>query len=144
MIAVEAIDAPFMIDTATSPVVPFLHKRSALPSPLKSPVPARVQASGTLPTSTDDVIVVPFIRKTTTSPVDVFRQTMSALPSPLKSPTPPTAQAVGMVVTSVDDAIATDVGVPVSVEMIVSPVDVLRHNMSLRPSPLKSPEPATA
>src|SRR6188474_437428 len=77
---------PFISHMARSPVVVFVQNRSALPSPLKSPVPLIFQAGGTVPTLAPPPAALPFMNHIERSPVAVFDQKMSALPSPLKSP----------------------------------------------------------
>src|SRR5436190_2076901 len=91
--AAEAIVVPFMNQIATSPVVVLRHRMSALPSPLKSPMPSIVQAVGTLPKPPLDEIDAPFISQTATLPL-LSRHRRSPLPSPLKSPVPAIVQLV--------------------------------------------------
>ena len=70
----------------TSPLL-LRHKKSVLPSPLKSAKPLMVQLEGMTPRSDDWAIAAPFISQTFTSP-SLLRQTISASPSALKSPVP--------------------------------------------------------
>src|SRR3981189_2377585 len=75
--------APFMNQIAVLPLV-SRHKRSALPSPLKSPVPTIDQAAGTTPSPPDDATAAPS-RSHTARLRLASRQRMSPFPSPLKS-----------------------------------------------------------
>src|ERR1700691_1017777 len=77
---------PFISQIATAPVVVLRASMSAMPSPLKSPVPTIDQAVDTLPSAEllGFKIVVPLISQIDKSPA-VSRQRMSALPAPLKS-----------------------------------------------------------
>src|SRR5262249_36048760 len=61
------------------------QSKSALPSPLKSPVPISDQAGSALATGPPPTICPPFISQLVTAPF-VRRHRMSAIPSPLKSP----------------------------------------------------------
>ena len=62
---------------------------SALPSPLKSPMPLICQSEPTWAGAPlEGRIVVPSINQMEVHPVEVCCQRMSALPSPLKSPMP--------------------------------------------------------
>src|SRR6266851_1120184 len=64
-------------------LVPFFHRMSDLPSPLKSPVPAMLHPAPPVPAEPPPICVVPFI-----SQIQVlvpFRHRMSDLPVPVKS-----------------------------------------------------------
>src|SRR5215471_18162229 len=89
--APDTSDVPFISHTAGVPSV-FCHSMSALPSPLKSPVPsARHAGPGLNPAAAPAVSVVPSRNQMTGVP-SVFCQRRSDLPSPLKSPAERTCQ----------------------------------------------------
>jgi hypothetical protein len=69
-----------------APVEVFLQRISGLPSLLKSPVPARVQAVEREGREAEDATVIPFIYQTILAPVEVFLQRISGIPSLLTSP----------------------------------------------------------
>src|SRR5580693_7387826 len=66
-------------------LVPFFHRMSDLPSPLKSPVPAMLHPAPPVPAGPLPIWVVPFISHIQAPPVLAFCHRMSDLPSPLKS-----------------------------------------------------------
>ena len=82
MIVPSSINQPITIPGAI-PEEEFRHSRSCRPSPLKSPVPARVTWSSTDRTAAE-ITLVPFIRCSTFAPV-VRVQIRSAMPSALES-----------------------------------------------------------
>src|SRR5208282_2277442 len=130
------IEVPFISQIATSPDV-SCQSRSALPSPLKSPVPTIDQAVDTVATyvAVGFKIVAPFISQIATSP-DVSCQRMSALPSPLKSRCPTIDQVLGDTVATYE-AVGFKIEVPFINQIATSPL-VSRQAMSLLQSPLKS------
>src|SRR5258708_2351448 len=90
------------------------------------------------PLFTKPPFVVP--RKSKIAPF-VLRQRMSARPSPLKSPTPATCQLGSTIIQELPPLLTTP---PFAApeKSKIAPLS-LRQRMSLRPSPLKSPVPAT-
>src|SRR5258708_4830407 len=92
---------------------------------------------------TDDTIVVPFISHSASAPLSL-RHSMSVRASPLKSPISTTlndASGVTGVPADVTNPLAAITG-PFMVHRIRAPL-VERQRMSLLPSKLKSPAPAT-
>src|ERR1700742_3487251 len=84
----DVVVSPFWIQIAVRPSAPDVlrQKRSALPSPSKSPMPAIFQfVSATEVISEFVVIVAPFMKYIAFAPVLPLRQTRSPLRSPLKS-----------------------------------------------------------
>src|SRR5579872_1924036 len=61
------------------------HRTSALPSPLKSPVPAICQLGLTAPKFSEVKPPEPFEFQSSTSPLDELRHRMSEMPLPVKS-----------------------------------------------------------
>src|SRR5450631_3086094 len=83
--------APFICQKPMSSL-PRRHRMSALPSPLKSPDPAMLQASETLAAMTAEASCPPDISHIPTSPF-LLRHSRSELPSPSKSATPAICQS---------------------------------------------------
>jgi len=138
---VPAAPPPIWLVPFISPdpgVVPFFHRMSDLPSPLKSPVPAMLHPAPPVPAEPPPIWLVPFISQIHAPPVLAFPHNMSDLPSPLKSPVPaifhpaPPVPAgplpIWLVPFHLPDVGPAGGGIP--------------HNMSDLPSPLKSPVPA--
>ena len=127
---------PFINQIADVPSL-FCQRMSALPSPLKSPVPATCQPSPGFARAPPPMKLVPFISQIARCVSSSVCQRMSALPSPLKSPVPATCQ-VGRPGPAVAPPmklvpfITQIAGVPPS-----APSSCQR--MSALPSPLKSP-----
>src|SRR5229473_5533942 len=65
--------------------VPFFHRMSDLPSPLKSPVPTMLHPAPPVPAAPLSICAVPFISQIHAPPVVAFRHNMSDLPVPVKS-----------------------------------------------------------
>src|SRR5262249_21266702 len=140
---------PFSCHTTIWLVTLSRHRTSALPSPLKSPMPAmfHVGPGRTLtPPALRSLLLpmlVPFRNQAATSPVAESRQSKWTLPSPLKS-APPTMLQVGPGFTGTPPARMK------SLERIVEPSSVhsasvplvLRQSRSLLPLPSKSPDAA--
>src|ERR1700749_1379579 len=116
MIAVLGFNmvVPFISKIATAPDV-FCHKMSALPSPLKSPVPLIDHWPGML--ATNELfwfnMGAPFISQMGTLP-EVSRHRQCPMPSPLKSPVPGMLQLVGTLAT---DGLFTDTVVPFIIQI---------------------------
>src|SRR3989337_218073 len=73
---------PSVVQTAFDPLCSCLHRRSGLPSRLKSATPTMFQSrSGTARMVSPPTKVTPLIYQTKLSPVEVLRQTISGLPS---------------------------------------------------------------
>src|SRR5262245_7484460 len=123
----DAISTPFMSQTARDPPA-SRHRMSALPSPLKSPVPITDQLVGTIPSVTDCCTDSPLLSQIAILP-ELSRHRMSALPSPLKSTKPATCQDTGML----PRPPAALTVAPFISHTAMSPVDVLRHRMSPLP-----------
>src|SRR5213593_3505824 len=86
----EVGDSPFINHITLSPVDVLVHKISALPSPLKSPVRVICQLA---PSNPEPLMrLVPFISHAAVSPVAVLSHSKSELPSPLRSSTATTRQ----------------------------------------------------
>src|SRR6266566_9540293 len=121
-----------MSHIATLPLV-SCHRMSALPSPLKSPVPAMDHTVGsTLPTAEDCMTCAAFMNQIATLPLVVLRHRMSLLPSPSKSRCPTIDHTVGAAPTPRDWTWA-----PFIDHTAAFPLSSC-HRMSLLPSPLKS------
>src|SRR5262249_48259171 len=67
------------------PVVPLRHRRSLLPSLLKSRCPTIAQGLAAAPSEPPPITLVPLTSQFTTCPFVVLYQRMSLLPSALKS-----------------------------------------------------------
>ena len=65
---------PFMYQTTFWPDTECLQSISGLPSPLRSAVPANIQAGSTAVSMADPVMVIPFMYQTTFWPVALFLQ----------------------------------------------------------------------
>src|ERR1700722_13913625 len=124
---------PFISQIETLPLV-SCHRTSAMPSPLKSPVPTTDQTVGTKPSDVDERTCVPFISQIATLPL-VSRHRMSALPSPLTSPIPTIDHAMGTCETC--DVARFRTWVPFISQIATLPL-VSRQAMSLLASPSKS------
>src|SRR6202034_879537 len=88
----DAIFEPFMLQSAKVPLA-LRNRMSARPSPLKSPMPATLQAEPSVSvapcevSSCEEAICEPFIVQSAKVPLEL-RNNTSDLPSPLKSPSP--------------------------------------------------------
>src|SRR3546814_3573044 len=102
----------------------FLHIRSDLPSPLKSPAPATTEFRSLTATTACSVERFPDFQ-IVLRPVLSFRQRMSDTPSPSKSPTPATLYACSSTLTT-----ACSVERSPDFQIVLAPVLVLRHRMS--------------
>src|SRR5258708_3621441 len=91
MIADDEEVSPFISQIAVCPVAVLRQTRSALPSPLRSPVFVTTQF-GSESTIADDEAVSPFMTQVAVCPVELLRQMRSVLPSPLMSPVCVTVQ----------------------------------------------------
>src|SRR5262249_48986208 len=140
---------PFINHTTSALLALSRHRMSALPSALKSPTPAMLHVApgrgAEPPTVTSSLAtrVEPFNSHTATSPA-ALRHRRSDLPSPSKSPMPATLHD-GSGLTGVLPLLTNELPAMVvpSICHSASCPAVLRHRMSLLPSPLKSPAPAT-
>src|SRR4029077_16506625 len=83
--------------------------------------------------------------QSTSAPVVLCRHSTSASPSPLKSPIPATLQEESGVIGLPCDVTKFDAAIcePFICHSVSVPVVLCRHRMSVWPSPLKSPMPAT-
>src|SRR4051794_28880733 len=86
--------APFISQTAFSPVVEFRQKKSERPSALKSPVPTTVHVAATEGIAIS-CVPADFISHNTFVYVTGSRQSRSERPSPSKSPEAASCQFVG-------------------------------------------------
>src|ERR1051325_10372897 len=93
-VAVAVTDVPFICQITGVPL-DFWNSRSASPSPLKSPVPIRLQESASSGLGSVAVAItdVPFISQIIGVPLGCWN-TRSDLPSPLKSPVPIRSQVL--------------------------------------------------
>src|SRR5262245_13527744 len=115
-----------------------LSRMSLMRSPLKSPVPARLQPAGNAPTGTAPFIVpLAFISHAAMPLLVLLNQRMSQTPSPSKSPVPATVQSIGNEPTPTAEPSPPE---PFMYQ-IATAVPPPRNRTSPIPSPLKSPVP---
>src|SRR5438876_9059692 len=84
-LTLDVCTVPFMSQITRWPVELFCQRMSALPSPLKSPVPAMLHDVATNPKLSVEIRMVPFMSQITRGSVERFWHRMFALPSPLRS-----------------------------------------------------------
>src|SRR3990170_3607423 len=126
---------PSMVQTAFDPLCSCLHRRSGLPSRLKSATPTMFQSrSGTARMVSPPTKVTPLIYQTKLSPVEVLRQTISGLPSALKSEVPTIRHSMD----AVGSRAPPVTFVPSINHTKFTPVAAFRQRRSGFPSPLKS------
>src|SRR5207248_4840123 len=119
------------------------NRKSSVPSPLKSPVPATVQSVVKKRLTLEPLLVNPPLEvpSHSVSQPSVRRSRKSPMPSPLKSPVPTTLQSVVKKMLALAPLLVKP---PLAVpsQSVSQPLS-LRNSMSSRPSPLKSPVPPT-
>src|SRR5262249_8258024 len=125
----------------TWPLVVLRQRRSPLPSPLKSPVPATTQSTVADPGEPPPVTLVALSSQIPSCPVVSLRHRMSAKPSPLKSRCPTIAQSAGAEPRDPPLLAAAPFISQITTSSPVSgtgPEFLWCHRMSLFTSPLKS------